>query len=296
MGRYLDPKSDIVFKKIFYDHPNLLISFLNAVLPLSTDQQIVELDYLANEQIPNIPAFKRTIVDVKCKDRLGRTFIVEMQIEWKDSFMQRLLFGTAQAYVNQLEKGEQYELLNPVYGLGIINDTFESESDDWYHHYSMVKVNNPKQEIIKGLTLVFVELPKCPVSTFNEKKLKVLWLRFLRELGEKTKEVDPALLEVPEIKEAIKYAEQIAYSPAEMDAYESYWKAISTEKTLLAASRREGIAEGIAEGMAKGMTEGIAKGITEGTKAVAKSLKSEGLPISVIAKCTGLSEEEVDKL
>ncbi len=162
MGRYLDPKSDIVFKKIFYDHPNLLISFLNAVLPLSPDQQIVELSYLANEQIPNIPAFKRTIVDVKCKDRLGRTFIVEMQIEWNDSFMQRLLFGTAQAYVNQLEKGESYELLNPVYGLGIINDTFDSGSTDWDHHYSMVKINDPKQEIVKGLTLVFVELPKCP--------------------------------------------------------------------------------------------------------------------------------------
>lgn len=34
MPRYLDPKADIVFKKIFGEHPELLKSFLNAVLPL----------------------------------------------------------------------------------------------------------------------------------------------------------------------------------------------------------------------------------------------------------------------
>ena len=34
MSRYLDPKTDIVFKKIFGRHPHLLKSFFNAVLPL----------------------------------------------------------------------------------------------------------------------------------------------------------------------------------------------------------------------------------------------------------------------
>ncbi len=46
MSRYLDPKADVVFKKIFGDHPDLLISFLNAVLPLAPNSPIVELSYL----------------------------------------------------------------------------------------------------------------------------------------------------------------------------------------------------------------------------------------------------------
>ena len=79
MSRYLDPKADVVFKKIFGDHPALLISFLNAVLPLASDNIIIEIEYLATEQIPEIPEFKRTIADVKCKDSQGRAFIVEMQ-------------------------------------------------------------------------------------------------------------------------------------------------------------------------------------------------------------------------
>ena len=41
MPRYLDPKTDIVFKKIFGEHPRLLKSFLNAVLPFPEDRLIV---------------------------------------------------------------------------------------------------------------------------------------------------------------------------------------------------------------------------------------------------------------
>ena len=82
MSQYLSPKAEVVFKKIFGQHPELLISFLNAMLPLSTDRQIVELSYLPQEQIPPIPLLKRTIADVRCTDREGRHFIVEMQIEW----------------------------------------------------------------------------------------------------------------------------------------------------------------------------------------------------------------------
>ena len=32
--KYLDPKADLTFKKVFGEHKNLMISFLNALLPL----------------------------------------------------------------------------------------------------------------------------------------------------------------------------------------------------------------------------------------------------------------------
>lgn len=32
--KYLDPKADLTFKKIFGKHPDLLMSLLNALLPL----------------------------------------------------------------------------------------------------------------------------------------------------------------------------------------------------------------------------------------------------------------------
>ena len=33
-GKYLNPKADLTFKKIFGEHPDLVMSLLNALLPL----------------------------------------------------------------------------------------------------------------------------------------------------------------------------------------------------------------------------------------------------------------------
>src|SRR3990167_8057171 len=203
MSQYLDPKSDVVFKKIFGDHPHLLISFLNAVLPLKPNQLIVELSYLPMEQIPIIPAFRRTIADVKCKDSQGRIFIVEMQMNWTDSFKQRMLFGASQAYVKQLERGENFNLLQPVYGLGLVAEIYEKTIPEWYHHYQLIKKGSDEGEVIEHLQLIFIELPKFPVQSSDEKQLRLLWLRFLREIDEKTNHVSKELIDVPEIAEAI---------------------------------------------------------------------------------------------
>jgi len=84
--RYLDPKNDLVFKKVFAWHPHLLISFLNHILPLETNQKIESIEYLPAELAPTIPLFKYSMVDVRCLDNMGRQFIVEMQMLWTDSF------------------------------------------------------------------------------------------------------------------------------------------------------------------------------------------------------------------
>lgn len=62
--KYLDPKTDLTFKKIFYKHPDLLISLLNALLPLSDDEQIKSIKYLPTELVPQLYLHKNSIVDV----------------------------------------------------------------------------------------------------------------------------------------------------------------------------------------------------------------------------------------
>lgn len=299
MSRYLDPKADIVFKKIFGQHPDLLKSFLNSVLPLPEDGLIETLEYLSNEEVPVIPAFKSTIVDVKCQDQQGRSFIVEMQIQWTNSFMQRMLFNTSKAYVRQLQKGEEYHLLKPVYGLGLINSQFDPNPDDWYHHYKIVNIEKPHREI-KDLQLVFIELPKFTAKTRPEKKLQILWLRFMSELNANTKEVPAEWLAVPEIKKALHLAEEAAYTPGELEAYEKYWDAVSVEKTLLTESYAGGLEEGLERGLEKGLKEGLERGLEEGSRQaqleIAKSLKQAGLSDTDIAAHTHLSLEEIKKI
>ncbi len=281
MSRYLDPKADVVFKKIFGDHPKLLISFLNALLPLPLHSPIVTLTYLQSEQVPVIPEFKRTIADVKCTDAQGRVFIVEMQMNWTDHFKQRLLFGTSQAFVKQLGKGAEFKFLQPVYGLGIVAEIYEKATSEWYHHYQLVKKGDPENsDIIEHLQLIFIELPKFPIQSSEEKKLRLLWLRFLREIDEKTTTVSNDLLEVPEIAQAVELAEESAYTPGELTLYESYWDQVSREKTLIMDKYAEGKAEG------KDMR----------SVEIAINMLKDNESLDKINRFTGLSQESIAKL
>lgn len=296
MSRYLDPKADVVFKKIFGDHPNLLISFLNALLPLPAQSPIVTLTYLQTEQVPIIPEFKRTIADVKCTDAQGRVFIVEMQMNWTDHFKQRLLFGTSQAFVKQLGKGEDYKFLQPVYGLGLVAEIYEKTSPEWYHHYQLVKKGNQDSDVLEHLQLIFIELPKFPIQSSEEKKIRLLWLRFLREIDEKTTTISRDLLDVPEIAEAVALTEESAYTQGELSLYESYWDQVSREKTLTSGKYAEGRAQGRAEGRAQGRAEGRAEGQDMRALEIAIKMLNANQALHDIILFTGLSEEIVLKL
>jgi predicted transposase/invertase (TIGR01784 family) len=135
LTRYVNPRNDLIFKRIFGDHKELLISFLNALLPLADDAQIENLEYLPCEQIPQAPWRDKTaIVDVKCLDAQGRIFLVEMQMLWSNSFQQRVLFEASHAYVKQLKVGVNYNSLQPVYALALTNTIFVRDSPRYNHH------------------------------------------------------------------------------------------------------------------------------------------------------------------
>lgn len=310
--RILDPKSDVVFKKIFGQNPDLTVSFLNGVLPLAPDQIIEEITYLPPEQTPRIPALKNTIVDVKCRDNRGRLFIVEMQLHWMPSFQKRLLLGTAKAYVQQLEAGSDYGQLCPVYGLGIINDIYDPETPDWFHHYRLTHVQYPDKSL-EGMELVLIELPKFTPTTFAHKRMGVLWLRFLREMKDHVQAVPEEFMQDPFLSKAVQLTQESSYSPGELDAYDNYWDAVSVYKTGvndsyrlgiakgkkegiakgIAKGKKEGIEEGIAKGKKEGIEEGIAKGIEQEKRAMALRLLGLGMSIEAVAQAAHVSMDQI---
>ena len=154
--RYLDPKADLTFKKVFGEHPDLVKSLLNALLPLEKpDELITEIEYLPAELVPATPLKKNSIVDVRCKDKLGRQFIVEMQMLWSQTFMQRVLFNASKAYVRQLNSREEFHLLQPVYSLNLVNDIFLPDIPEYYHDYRIVQIEHTDKSI-EGLRFIFV--------------------------------------------------------------------------------------------------------------------------------------------
>lgn len=255
--KYLDPKNDLTFKKVFGQHPHLLRSFLNALLPLDEGTHIVSLEYLPADMVPEIPLMKHSIVDVRCKDNFGRHFIVEMQMHWTTGFLQRVLFNASKAYIRQLDQTFEYKTLQPVYALSLINDIFEPEKKEYYHHYRIVNIADTNKRI-EGLEFVFIELPKFKTQNIGEKKLQVLWLRFLTEIDETVLEVSGELTDSAEIKEALDTVRASAFTKAELDFYDKYWDSVRTEKTLKSGYFEKGRAEGRIEGEQSGMQKGLA--------------------------------------
>ena len=319
-GKYLDPKADLTFKKIFGENENLVMSLLNALLPLDEGKQIEHVEYLTPEMVPENPGKKNSIVDVRCRETGGRHFIVEMQMNWNNEFEQRVILNASKAVVKQLGKNEDYSLLQPVYSLNLINDIgFEAGPDEFYHDYAIVNVAHTDR-IISGLRFVFVELPKFKPQTIAEKKMAVLWLRFLTEIDKSTEEAPAELLENPDTRQALQILEKSAYNEAELYAYDYYWDAVYNERGAIrhgykqgmaqgmAQGIEQGLAQGIAQGMAQGMAQGIAKGREEGEakgraegaeqtkRENAHRMKADGMPADLIAKYTGLSCEEIEAL
>ena len=314
MGKYLDPRADLTFKKVFADHKDLMISFLNAMLPLPDDGQVTSIEYLPFELIPTMPLKKDTIVDVRCEDQRRRQFIVEMQMIWTADFFKRVLFNSSKAYVKQLRSGEDYSDLQPVYSLNLINEAFLHDTDEWYHDYGLMEFKYPGH-VIEDMHVIFIELPKFKPHSFTEKKMTALWLRFLTEIDEDTRIAPKELMENPETRKALDIVEESAYSDAQMAGYDHFWDMVSVERTLHSSVRRErekgkaeGKAEGLAEGLAEGMKQGMKQGKAEGMKqglaqgahdsamASAKAMKADGMPVALIAKYTGLSEEQVARI
>ena len=290
--RYLDPKNDLIFKKIFGQHPHLLRSFLNALLPLNEDQQIVSLEYLPTEMVPEIPGLKNSIVDVRCRDTQGRQFLVEMQMLWTQGFKQRVLFNASKAYVKQMEEAEKYEGLQPVYALSLVNTTFD-EAPEYYHHYMLYHSEYPNKRI-EGIELVFIELPKFKAKNITEKKLSVLWLRYLTEMGETVDEPAPELAAVPEINEAIEHSRVSAFSRQELDSYDRYWDIIRTNKTLEHGFRTEGFAKGHEAGHEAGLEEGREIGLTDAM--VILQAYREGATIPELVQRFSFDEAKITEL
>lgn len=284
MAKYLDPKADLTFKKVFGEHKDLLVSFLNALLPLQPGHEIVSIEYLPPELVPLNPDKKDTIVDVRCKDKDGRQFLVEMQMYWTDMFKRRTLYNTCKAYARPLKKGEDYGEVKPIYTLSLINDVAFPELPDEFYHEFVPMNRNHADEIIEDFEMIFVELPKFKPSSWQERKMAVLWLRFLTEIDESTKESPAELASDALVAKALTLVEESAYSEAELYAIDKYWDQISRERTIENAAERRGEAKGRAEGRAEGVTE------------TARKLKQLGVAIETISQATGLTYAEIETL
>jgi predicted transposase/invertase (TIGR01784 family) len=201
-----------------------------------------------------------------------------------------VLLNASKAYVMQLDKAEEFKLLQPVYALNFVNDKFEKSpemADEYYHYYKIVNVKNTEKQI-EGLEFLFVELPKFKPQNRAERKLYELWLRFLTEVNENTKEIPQELLDNELTREAVGYMEKAAYTKEQLVAYDK-WK-------IAAMTERSAINDALREGKTIGLEEGKTIGLEEGLEIVVINCHKKGYSIEATAEITELTTEQITEI
>lgn len=97
--RFLNPKTDFAFKRIFGSEQSkdILLSFLNAILGLESPYRIANLSIIDPYLAPKIQGMKDTYLNVRAEDEQGKSYIIEMQVLNVAGFEKRVLYNACKA-------------------------------------------------------------------------------------------------------------------------------------------------------------------------------------------------------
>ena len=278
--KFADPKNDVAFRKIFGNEAKkvILISFLNSVLNLEGNMKIIHLDFLTTFQLPRITGLKTSIIDVKVKDQMGNTYLVEMQLSEVIGFDKRVQYYVSKEYSSQIEKGDDYSVrtgfkpVPTVVLVGILEfDYFKG--NNYLTRHLLLNVETLENEL-KDINFTFIELPKFKKELSECKTLTDKWIYFIKNA--KNLEVIPPDVSDEGLKEAYTESDKHNWTKDELASYDYFLMREQDERGRVV----------LAEEKAK----------KSNTLEIGKELKRDGVSHEKIAKYTGLSIEEIEKI
>ncbi|WP_448529448.1 Rpn family recombination-promoting nuclease/putative transposase [Raineya sp.] len=106
----VNPKIDLVFKKLFGSEENkdILLSLINAILP--EHQQIADLTLKNPYNVSDYAEGKLSILDIKAEDENGNLYDIEMQIRGSEFYGKRTLYYWAKIFGSQLDYQTEEEI------------------------------------------------------------------------------------------------------------------------------------------------------------------------------------------
>ena len=260
--QFLDVKTDYAFKKVFgsKESKDILISFLNALLYNESNIKIKDLTIADPYNIPMIKGVKDTFVDVKATLDNNTTVIIEMQVLNHKGFEKRVLYNAAKNYSIQLNKSEDYHLLNPVIALSIVDFNMFKDSDKTINRFKLIE----KETLIDyggDIELVFIELPKFKQTLDELKNIKDEWIYFVKNAG--SLEYIPQNLN-EKIKIALESINEANLSKDELEAQHKRKEFISIQRLAVLKADEDGFEKGMEKGLKKGLEKGLEQGIEKG--------------------------------
>lgn len=132
----IDPRVDIVFKKLFGspEHPRLTKSLVNSMLKAADLPLAVELTIRNPFNLAEFEGEKSSEIDILYKDEAQRDVQLEMQICTHAGLPQRMVHNWSQLFNKQLQKGQDYLEHKPVVAIWILDQQlFDGAS--WLHAF-----------------------------------------------------------------------------------------------------------------------------------------------------------------
>ena len=287
MSRFINPFTDVGFKKIFGQEMNkdLLLSFLNNLL--MGERVINDLRFLDKEQMPEMGSSRELVFDVFCETSDGENIIVEMQLKGQDYFKDRAIFYMSQGIIRQGVQGRKWNYkVHSVYGVFIMN--FRDE--DYFRGKFRTDVGlldmRTHELFSDRIRMIFLQMPCFLKEASQCRTLFDRWIYVLKNM--EVLERMPWEARIAVFKKLADVASTAALTPEERDKYEYSLKKIRDELSIMSHERKQGIKQG--------REEGIKEGEKNARLTIALHLKEKGIDASLIAETTGLSIEEINDL
>ncbi|WP_395462975.1 Rpn family recombination-promoting nuclease/putative transposase [Wolbachia endosymbiont of Cantharis cryptica] len=271
-SKFLDPKNNYAFRRIFGTEKNkdILVHLLNDILGLTGEAKIEDVTFLSPIEDCEIASQKESIVDVLCRDSTGVQFICEMVVTRIGGFEKRARYYAAKAYSSQ---DEQYRDLKEVIFIAI-TDFILFPSKPEYKSDRVTLDGDRCEHNLKDFSYTFIELPKFPKTKEDQlENIVEKWCYFFKYASE-TSEGD--------LKKIVGSDEVIGRAYKELDKYGWTGK----ERAIYYDDKKR----------EDDNFSCIMQSRIEGKIEVAKAMLTNNMDATTIAKLTGLSISEIEKL
>ena len=291
MARFIDPRVDWAFKRIFgsEDTKECLITFLNG---LFEDELVIkDVTFAKTEKLGLRPDDRGVVFDVYCITNEGKHVIVEMQKKEQEYFADRALYYTARAIVQQGVRGIWDYHLAPVYTVCFMDFVSSSPILKKFRTDLVLTDLQTRQLVSDRMRIVYLQLPLFDKHTEAEcMDIFDCWIYIMKNMN--MFEQMPFSEKYPVFRKLAEIGDLRKLSREELELYDEDIKNMRD----IYATRKFDEKRGMEIGMAKGMKKGMEKGMAKEKIATAYRLLSMGLSEAQVATATELPLEEIQKM
>lgn len=253
-GFIMRPKVDFCFKELM-EEKEVRRGFTAAVLHIHPSE-IRETILLPTNLRVKYEEDKLGILDVRVLLNNNTQIDIEIQVSPFPLWPERSLFYLGKMYTDQIEKGDDYGILEKCVHIGILDFILFQKEEAFYSCFHMREDTSGILYTDK-LEVHILELPKLKTYDYPETEL-LDWAKFMN--AERQEEFEEMAEKNEYIGKAYKTLKNISADEKKRLEYEAREKALRDHNYLMRSNWEAGVEAGKMKGKSEGLKEGMKRG------------------------------------